>query len=269
MPKKKQQPKSATPHDRNFCDIASKFKNNIYGTTKGKIREAVLQRDLNEILSKLNQSAPLRILDVGGGQGQLALYLANQGHQVTLIDISEQMLSLAKERSIDANLSKTMTFIHAPLQAIPKLNLGQFDLVMCHAVLEWVVEQPEALGILHASLKPNGILSLMYFNKSAQRLANMVYGNFDYVANGLKVKQKVGLSPNQPLESEHVDQWLQELNLNQISKTGVRCFHDYLRDLDKAESQFDELLAMELKYNQIEPYASIGRYTHLVLNHKN
>ncbi|MBQ4813003.1 methyltransferase [Pseudoalteromonas luteoviolacea] len=268
MSKKKKQRVVTTPRDRNFSDIAGKFKNNIYGTTKGKIREAVLQRDLDEALATIKPKRALRVLDVGGGQGQLALYLALQGHLVTLIDVSEEMLGLARERAVNADVSQSMVFIHAPLQAIPELDLGQFDLVLCHAVLEWVVDQQSALSILRSSLAPEGILSLMYFNKSAQRLANMVYGNFDYVANGLKVKQKVGLSPNQPLESHLVDKWLQELDLNQISKTGVRCFHDYLRELDKAESQFNALLDMELKYNRTEPYASIGRYTHLLLDHK-
>ncbi|TQF69802.1 methyltransferase domain-containing protein [Pseudoalteromonas luteoviolacea] len=265
MPKKGKHNAVEKPQDRNFCDIAKKFRHNIYGTTKGKIREAVLQRDLEQALVTLDSDQPLRILDVGGGQGQIALFLAQKGHHVTLVDISEPMLELAKERAKKQGLLNDMTFVHAPLQEIPKQSLKQFDLVLCHAVLEWVVEQQAALQILQSLLAPHGILSLMYFNKSAQRLANMVYGNFDYVANGLKVKQKVGLSPNQPLESEQVDKWLDQLNLVTLSKTGVRCFHDYLRDLEKAELQFDDLLEMELRYNRKEPYASIGRYTHLLL----
>ncbi|MCF2857936.1 methyltransferase domain-containing protein [Pseudoalteromonas sp. SMS1] len=265
MPKKGKCTTVETPQDRNFCDIANKFKKNIYGTTKGRIREAVLQRDLQEVLAEFETPQQLRILDVGGGQGQLALYLAQQGHHVTVVDISEPMLELAKERAHIHGVHNAMTFVHAPLQTIPSLSLGQFDLVLCHAVLEWVVEQQAALKILKSTLNSHGILSLMYFNKSAQRFANMIYGNFDYVAKGLKVKQKVGLSPNQPLESEQVDAWLRELGLTQMSKTGVRCFHDYLRELKKAEHQFDALLEMELRYNRSEPYASLGRYTHLLL----
>ncbi|KZN64560.1 hypothetical protein N473_14645 [Pseudoalteromonas luteoviolacea CPMOR-1] len=254
--------------DRHFCDIAGKFRNNIYGTTKGQIREAVLKRDLDDLIHGHFANTPLKILDVGGGQGQLALYLADCGHQVTLLDVSAPMLELAQERAESSNLSESMTFIHAQLQDLPALDIGQFDLVLCHAVLEWIVEQKHALAILKNCLTPQGVLSLMYFNKAAQRLANMVYGNFDYVSNGLKVKQKVGLSPNQPLESEDVECWLNALSLHTLSKTGVRCFHDYLRDLDKAQDEFEALLSLELKYNKSEPYASIGRYTHLLLQIK-
>lgn len=56
--------------DRNFDDIADKFTQNIYGTTKGKIREAVIWQDLNSLLDLL-PSKPLKILDAGGGEGLL------------------------------------------------------------------------------------------------------------------------------------------------------------------------------------------------------
>ncbi|WP_046006435.1 methyltransferase domain-containing protein [Pseudoalteromonas rubra] len=254
--------------DRNFSELTGKFKNNIYGTSKGKLREAVLQRDLAQHLPWLGVESNKTVLDVGGGQGQLALYLAQLGHHVTLVDISDEMLAQAQQQADKLGVTERVTLIHAPLQALPELSLGQFDLVMCHAVLEWLTEQQQALTLLTQRLAPQGYLSLMYYNRAAQRMANMVYGNFDYVRNGLQVKQKVGLSPNRPLEPQDVNLWLSALPLNKLSQSGVRCFHDYLRDPDKGNSQFDDLLELELKYNQQEPYASLGRYTHLMLQHQ-
>lgn len=253
--------------DRNFGELTGKFKNNIYGTTKGQLREAVLQRDLTQQVPWLGIDLTKTVLDVGGGQGQLALFLAQLGHAVTLVDISEEMLAQAQRQADALGVSEQITLIHAPLQALPDLALGQFDLVMCHAVLEWLSEQQQALSLLTQRLTPDGFLSLMYYNRAAQRMANMIYGNFDYVRNGLKVKQKVGLSPNRPLEPADVDHWLSQLPLQKRVQSGVRCFHDYLRDPSKASDGFDALLELELKYNQQEPYASLGRYTHLVLKH--
>jgi S-adenosylmethionine-dependent methyltransferase len=37
--------------DRNFDDIAEKFSRNIYGTTKGQLRQAILWQDLDTILA--------------------------------------------------------------------------------------------------------------------------------------------------------------------------------------------------------------------------
>lgn len=50
--------------DRNFDDIADKFSRNIYGTAKGKIRQAVIWDDLQQLLTQL-PDRPLRILDAG------------------------------------------------------------------------------------------------------------------------------------------------------------------------------------------------------------
>jgi S-adenosylmethionine-dependent methyltransferase len=37
--------------DRNFDDIAEKFSRNIYGTTKGQLRQAILWQDLEPLLA--------------------------------------------------------------------------------------------------------------------------------------------------------------------------------------------------------------------------
>lgn len=39
--------------DRNFDDIAEKFSRNIYGTTKGQLRQAILWQDLQPLLDRL------------------------------------------------------------------------------------------------------------------------------------------------------------------------------------------------------------------------
>lgn len=250
--------------DRSFDAIAGKFAKNIYGTSKGKVREAVLQRDLADI-SWLHSGQPKTILDVGGGQGQLALFLAKLGHQVTVLDISQDMLELAKQQASAEGVIERMRFVHAPLQDLPNLQLGQFDLVLCHAVLEWLVDQQHALTLLADQVCDQGYLSLMYYNKDGKRLANVVFGNFEYVENDLTVKKKVSLNPNQPLNATDVANWLQALPLTVLSKSGVRCFHDYIRDRSLWQSALPQLLALELRYNRQEPYASIGRYTHLLM----
>lgn len=39
--------------DRNFDDIAEKFSRNIYGTTKGQLRQAILWQDLDHVLAEM------------------------------------------------------------------------------------------------------------------------------------------------------------------------------------------------------------------------
>ena len=64
--------KESTGQDRNFDDLAKRFKKNIYGGLKGDIRLAVLERDCAAYLhiAPFNISAECwTILDAGGGQG--------------------------------------------------------------------------------------------------------------------------------------------------------------------------------------------------------
>lgn len=58
--------------DRNFDDIAEKFSRNIYGTTKGQLRQTILWQDLDAILATYGGQT-LRVLDAGGGEGQTAI----------------------------------------------------------------------------------------------------------------------------------------------------------------------------------------------------
>ena len=245
--------------DRHFDQLATRFAEKIYGGAKGAIRLAVLQADLTEALPK----RPLRVLDIGAGLGHMSLWLAEQGHEVTLAEPAEPMLEGARQRFADAG--QTATFIHAPWQDLLGQLTEPYDLVLCHAVLEWLAEPELAIAQLKRLLLPGGILSLMFYNKDAKRFGNILFGNFDYVAADFQVKKKVSLNPQQPLVPADVAQWCQQAGFTLLQKTGVRCFHDYLRDRALQQSHFDQLLALELQYNRTEPYASLGRYQHLLL----
>jgi S-adenosylmethionine-dependent methyltransferase len=248
-------------NDRNFDSIAHKFQQNIYATTKGRLREKVLQRDLSELPIL---ATPTQILDVGAGQGQLALWLAAQGHQVHLSDVSAEMLAMAQQAAAEQGLLARTQFTHAPMQDL----LGKVSpqpLVLCHAVLEWLASPQAAIADLWQLTAPGGWLSLMFYNVDAKRFSNIVYGNFNYVLRDLAYKKKVHLSPQNPLDPAQVLQWCLHQGFELHSKTGVRCFHDYLRDRSEQASEFDKLLEVELRFNRQEPYASLGRYQHLLL----
>lgn len=248
-------------NDRNFDSIAQKFQRNIYQTTKGLLRQEVLLRDLLE-LPELRQ--PQEILDVGAGQGQLALELARRGHSLLLADISDAMLQLAEQQAEALGLSHQIQCQQSSLQQL-SLQGRSYSIVLCHAMLEWLAEPEVAIGQLKGLVHQGGLLSLMFYNLDAKRFGNLVYGNFDYVADGLTKRKTVSLSPQHPLVPSEVLNWCKAAGFQLLSKTGVRCFHDYLRQPAMQQSHFDELLALELTYNRQEPYASLGKYMHLLL----
>lgn len=247
--------------DRNFDDIAEKFSRNIYGTTKGALRQAILWQDLDRLL--VTQPTQLHVLDAGGGEGQTALRFAERGHHVTLCDLSGEMIMRAKHHATALGLAERMTFIQSAAQDMAGNLEKPVDLLLFHAVLEWVDDPQAMLASLWPCLKPGGTLSLMFYNANGLLMHNMVAGNFGYVAQGMQKKKKRTLSPDHPLQPEQVYAWLEQIGWVVTGKTGVRVFHDYLRLKQQQHDDFDALLELESRFCRQEPFISLGRYIHV------
>ena len=221
--------------DRNFDDIAEKFSRNIYGTTKGQLRQAILWQDLDRVLAEMGPQK-LRVLDAGGGEGQAAE---------------------AK------GVSDNMQFIHCAAQDVASHLETPVDLILFHAVLEWVADPRSVLQTLWSVLRPGGVLSLMFYNAHGLLMHNMVAGNFDYVQAGMPKKKKRTLSPDYPRDPAQVYLWLEEAGWQIMGKTGVRVFHDYLREKHQQRDCYEALLELETRYCRQEPYITLGRYIHV------
>ena len=166
--------------DRNFDDIAEKFSRNIYGTTKGQLRQTILWQDLDKLLAEY-AGQTLRVLDAGGGEGQTAILMAQRGHHVTLCDLSAEMVARAQRAAEEQGVSDNMHFIHCAAQDIPQHLDSQVDLILFHAVLEWVADPQAVLKTLWSMLRPGGALSLMFYNANGLLMRNVLVGNFGYV----------------------------------------------------------------------------------------
>ncbi|EXU73710.1 tRNA uridine 5-oxyacetic acid(34) methyltransferase CmoM [Erwinia mallotivora] len=248
--------------DRNFDDIAEKFSQNIYGTTKGRIRQAIVWQALEEILTTL-PDRPLQVLDAGGGEGQNSCQLAARGHQVLLCDLSEEMLQRARVHAAEKGVSDNMQFKQISAQQVGQHLDKPADLVLFHAVLEWVAEPEAVLAALHDTLAPGGVLSLMFYNINGLMMQTLVLGNFGYMQAGLRKRKRKTLSPDYPRDPQQVYHWLEEAGFHLESKTGIRVFHDYMRDRHKQTERFDEILALEKRFCRQEPFLSLGRYIHV------
>lgn len=247
--------------DRNFDDIAEKFNHNIYGSSKGRIRQALLWDELEPLIKQCNKPL-LKILDVGGGQGQMAIQLAKQGHDVTIVDHSHVMIDEAKKNA-EIEMAN-ITFIHSAAQELSVIYHQQFDLVLCHAVLEWIADQPNFILTLKKLIKPNGYLSLMFYNKTALLFKSITLGNFGYVSANLNKRKKKTLSPDFPCEPNTIYHLLAQNNLLIIEKQGIRVFNDYVMAKPLRDAKFDELLTLERQFCKIDPFLSLGRYIHLI-----
>lgn len=262
-----------TMTDRYFDHLGARFAQRIYDSPKGAIRLAVLQRDLLQWLPALQQtSAPLRILDIGAGLGQISTWLAGLGHQLTVAEPSQAMLELARQRIDESVPAFPVRYLQAPLQELVTLG-EQYDLVVCHAVLEWLAEPAAALQQLAAMVRPDGALSLAFYNRDALIYKNLVKGQFKKLRKKpLSGQGKSGLTPQQPVDPREVQQWSAAAGLDCLATSGVRVFYDYMPEPFCSNSSLDDLIEYELRYSQHPAYQHLGRYLHWWLrptaNHK-
>ncbi|MGO2339225.1 MAG: methyltransferase domain-containing protein [Psychrobacter sp.] len=261
--------------DRSFDTIADHFEKKVYGGLKGDIRLAVLRRDIFEHCAQMSKDLgrPLRILDVGAGLAQIAIELATQGHTVIINDISENMLEKAKTSAAQLDQKLDINWYVCPYQALAgKLTdnvngdeKDKFDLILCHALLEWLAEPAAVMSFFDKQLTDNGALSLCFYNPASFDYRNLIMGNFNLLDNTeYKADNKKSLTPNHPVAKEEVESWLIAHQYQTIRTSGLRVFHDYSPLKRGGHTDPDAVIRMELRYSQLEPYKWLGRYLHIL-----
>ena len=78
-------------------------------------------RALSEYLPEPNA----KILDVGGGPGRYAISLAQQGYDVTLLDLSQKNLEFGQQKAKETEVSLS-GFVHANATHLPTLPHEQY-----------------------------------------------------------------------------------------------------------------------------------------------
>ncbi len=285
--------------DRNFDHLAERFARRVYGGLKGEIRLAVLWADIEPIAAKLsaNKGSPLSILDVGGGLGQIAIRLAQLGHRIVFNDVSPVMLAAAQQRAEQAGVAAQFSWHCGPYQTLPtqlaehlteQLTVQRaeqlteqpvehflehyieqqppgFDLILCHALLEWLEQPAKLVPTLAAMLAPAGYLSLCFYNPAAKVYRNLIRGNFNWLqAEALKRHDEGSLTPQNPSSLEQVRDWLTENKLEITSESGLRIFHDYVVERRGGHNDPAQVLKMELEYSHQAPYKFLARYLHIM-----
>ncbi|MDO3382273.1 methyltransferase domain-containing protein [Gilvimarinus algae] len=261
-------PKQSVDTDRNFDDLAERFDRNIYGGLKGAIRLAVLNRDFADFLPiapfvPLTPDKTFRIFDAGGGQGQFSIPFAAAGHQLLLCDLSEKMLEKAKLRAESAGALDRVELIQGPVQTLP--GEEQFDLVICHAVLEWVVEPQALLASVAQRVQPGGYLSLIFYNRHALVYKNLLRTNYRKIVQSDYRAFRGSLTPINPLDPEQVVHWCDQLLLTPICHSGIRVFYDYILDPALRQREPEQVIELEVSLSRQAPYRDLGRYIHLLL----
>ena len=93
------------------------------------------------ILDQLKEVSGHQVCDVGCGQGELARRLARAGARVTGVDLSGELLNLARTRSS----TQTIEWVHDDAQSLRALPDNRFDIAVANLML---MDTPEFQKVL-------------------------------------------------------------------------------------------------------------------------
>jgi S-adenosylmethionine-dependent methyltransferase len=242
----------------------------------GRIRREVTWHNLAPFLPAVVAGRePPRILDAGGGSGELALQLLRGGYAVWLLDYAPAMLEQAEQaaRDLPGDAQARLTLCPLPVEeAGQSFAPGFFEAIACHTVLEYLPEPRQTLGGLAGLLREGGLLSLSFVNHHAEVL-RQVWSRGDPSGAWAKLEERrfcAGLFgiAGRAYDAEEVSGWLEGLGLVVTANRGVRALADYVpRERLEDAGFLEALLALEKVVASRPPYAQIARYAHL-LAHK-
>lgn len=239
----------------------------------GVIRHEVTWRNLAPCLPAVGDAAHApRVLDVGGGSGEMALRLVKCGCRVWLADYAAAMLDQARlaAESLPEDERNRLAFRRlSALEASEAFDPDFFEIILCHTLIEYLPEPVRVLRGLASLLRAGGLLSLSFVNRHAEVL-RQVWRHND--PGGALAKLEDGTFHARLFDvvgrtytSEEVSAWLPPLGLTVTAVCGVRAFADQVSPERLADPAFlDMLLRLEAAAAHLDPYRQIARYVHLL-----
>jgi S-adenosylmethionine-dependent methyltransferase len=239
----------------------------------GRIRQHVTWHNLAPHLPGAGDpDRPRRVLEAGGGTGELAIRLVEQGYCVWLLDYAPAMLEQARQAAnalpdeVSRRLTSCLLKVEEARSAFPPRF---FDIITCHTLIEYLPDPQAALRVLSALLCEGGLLSVSFVNRHAQVL-RQVWSLGDPAGALAALEDDAFCAtlfdvPGVAYAAEQVEGWLSTLGLRGIATCGVRVFADYVpRHTLDDPGFFEALLRLEKVVAVRAPYQTLARYVHIV-----
>jgi ubiquinone/menaquinone biosynthesis C-methylase UbiE len=111
-----------------------------------------------------------RILDNGAGPGKYSMYLAEQGYQVTLTDLTPRLVELAKQKATELHLEKHFDGFHAmDARNLDGLYAEHFDVALMLGPMYHLQSQDDrnrAVAELYRVTKDEGLVFVAFMSRT-------------------------------------------------------------------------------------------------------
>jgi S-adenosylmethionine-dependent methyltransferase len=226
--------------------------------TRGRVRFELL---LGQVLAAL-PAAPARVVDAGGGTGQLAVALARRGYQVTVVDTSAAMLATCTQRAAGegAEVGARLATVQGDAADLPALlGPASQDAAACHDLITQVDDPTAVVAALAGVLGDGGVLSLSFANRDWLVLRAGRRGDHGGALRLVHGREKAAAA----MTLAEVEAELEKAGFEPVAASGVGVFVDGGDD-DLDPAALAALVELERLVAGREPYRSSARTVHVV-----
>jgi S-adenosylmethionine-dependent methyltransferase len=235
----------------------------------GMVRDAVRQELVRDQLSSHLPTArpPLRVLDAGCGQGTQAIALARLGHEVVGLDLSDAILSRARNAAASESeaVRQRLTFELGDVLALGN-EQGDYDLVCCHGVAMYLPSLDDTVRALVAAARPGGIISLLTRNRAGIAMRTGMTGLWSEALEAFDARtygNRLGIDSVRADEPTEVQAALRVAGATTMAWYGVRLFTDHWGQ-EYPGSDFGDILAAEKEAGRRDPFRQLAALTHTI-----
>lgn len=141
----------------------------------------------NRLMEKLRPTPEQKLLDVGGGTGDIAFkYLERGGEDVTVYDINDEMLAVGRDRAIDKGILTGIQWMQGNAEELP-FEDATFDAYTIAFCIRNVTRIDKALSEARRVLKPGGHFLCLEFSTVVQPGLAQIYDVYSF-----KILPKLG-----------------------------------------------------------------------------
>jgi len=209
------------------------------------------------------ESPRLKILDFGSGFGVCADYYA-KWHDVTAIEPNTEMLA---QRLITNSYEQ----IKGDIAALRHFK-GEFDIVICHNVLEYARNKEEIFEALAGAVKPGGLLSVVKHNLYGRIMAAAVFDNDPEKAmnlyNDIDSDKSSTFGDRYLYSNENLLAWADKHNLAAKAHYGMRAFYalGQNNDAKHCDNWYEKMLALEYKLGSVDEFRQVAYFNHFIFS---
>lgn len=227
----------------------------------GRLRFSVVRETLRRQAEALGDG-PLRVLDVGGGDGRDALALAEAGHEVTVLDPARSWLAEAERRAAAAGVGERLRTVEGSIDDLAPAGTG-FDLVLCHFVLHYRPADAGDVRRLAEAARPGGRVSVMAPNAAARVVMRLTREGPEAALaehTSQEFESATFSTSARKVSADEVTAELVASGLVPVGRYAARVVSDYVADdsLKEDPAYFAALERLELALCDQEPYVRLG-----------